>query len=721
MLVILISFSTFSLCKPDEPQGKLTLLVWEEGELNTQTNEMWFYFDATEGEEYYIEWDDKYVGTDSYTADVLISAYREDKETLYFEENDDGFGHSADKYDDDCAEPITALASEKVYLKVIPYESDTMGTFAIRAYQDTMPVTFDPPQGLYEGTQQITLSSETTDAIIRYTTDGTIPDRETGTIYEGAVTVDAETDIKAIAYKDTNIVSKLKSAFYYIGNVPTKKWTIMIWLAACNDLEPFAITDMNEIEYGLHLAQEGDPDILDNLNVIVQIDRIDGFEGFPYDDGDDWTDTRRYWMQPHNNDELGNDNVFVSRKIKELGEQNMGDVTNLKNFIEEVKTDFPAENYGLIFWNHGGGVRSPDSQKIAQPIKGVCYDYEEDPTDYLYVGEIKDPEAGGLTDTHSVDWFGIDACLMGMAEVAYEFRPGVSGEFSADYMTFSPQYEVGAGYEYTKVFNRFKGSGFTDDEGDPCYDIETITAEEIARIGAKEYADHYIPMGDGSGNQTQTAVDLAYITDVKTNLDLLASELDTAEAKTFIQTLQETSVPDLPYDGENNEPPTVDDGSVIMYMWNKYLYKNLDLWEFAHEIDITTDPAITAQAKTYAQALMTSVEDVILESYGLAQPEYDDGYLGWENHKNGLAFFWPDAIQIENDNNPDRPYMLQWYTNIDSAENYTYLDSDDVEHPLLYGKLDFLDSDGDGEVESWKELIEYYYDNDNSLTPTEQW
>ncbi len=712
---MLIAFLVFSQCKPDVG-AELVLLEWSEGELS-ENGEIWYYFQASEGEEYFIEWDDVYVGTNTYDADILVSAYREDRSTPYFEDNDDGFGHKPSSNDDKYAEGITVLESEKVYIKVKGYDETVSGTFGIRAYQDTMPVTFDPPQGLYDTTQQVTLSSETPGVEIRYTLDGTIPDRETGTVYDGPITVDSETNIIAIAYKDTNILSQIRSAYYHIGGLPQKKWTIMVWLAACNDLEPFAMIDMNEIEYGLHLAQEGDPDILDKLNVVVQIDRMEGFDDFSYDEGEPWHDTRRYWMQPHNNDEPNNSNLFVSRKVKELGEQNMGDVTNLKNFIEEVKDDFPAEHYGLIFWDHGNGTRSPNNIDKKITIKGACYDYEEEPTDYLYLGEIKDSEADGLTDAHSVDWIAFDACLMGMVEVAYEFRPDVPGEFGADYMSFSPQYEVGAGYEYTKFFRRFKGSAFTDDESDPCYDIETITAEDIARIAAKEFADQYIPMPDGAGNQTHTAVDLSYIEDVKTNLDLLASELATPEAKTFIESLQTESVPDL----NGDTGPTEDDGSVILYMWNKSLYKNLDLWEFANEINNTTDPSITANAKTYAQNLMTSIEDVILESYGLPQSSYDDGYLGWDNDKNGLAFFWPDGIEIDNPTYPDRPYKLQWYTDIDSGDNYTYTDSDDVEHPLLYGKIDFLDTNGNGIVESWKELIEYYYDDGNTLTPDEEW
>ncbi len=671
-------------CNPNpvKTATEIELTVWEEGEL-TNKNEIWFYFNATKDEEYFIEWDDLYGGSGAYTLDILVSAYREDLETPYFEDDDLGYGHNPDDDEGKSAPAIIAQATEKIFIKVSKYEGEGDGTFAVRAYRDTVKPVFDPPAGMYDTPQSVTITSDTPDAVIKYTTDGTIPDETNGLLYDGnPINVDSETNFKAVAYKEGNILSAVSSSYYFIGDVPQKDWTIMIWVAAANDLEPFAMSDLNEMEYGLYLGETSDSTLMNKINIIVTIDRIAGFEHFPYDDGEDWTDTRRYWMKPDSNGEYDNQNLLTSHKLGELGELNMGDPSNLKDFIEYTKSTFPANNYGLIIWNHGSGVRGGELMKNYS-IKAVGYDYEEPDNDPMYVGEINDY----LNDTHSVDFFGFDACLMGMVEIAYEFRPGVMGKFGADYITFSPQYEIGNGWDYEKVFQRFGGTG-TDAEGDPLYDVSTMTASDLAILAAKEYKDAYIPMPDGTTNQTQTAIDVSMIVDVRDKLDLLAVELVNNQAD--IDALRTNSLPD-----GNQDPPQVDEGVVIPYRWNNNLYKNFDLYDFAREIERATSP-YTAPAKTAATNLKTSIENTILASFGLA-----DEYKGWVNDKNGLAYFFPDKVED-----------LEWYTSEDANALYS----------TPYGKLDFLDGcDNDGVVENWKELIEYWYDNSNTITPTEQW
>jgi len=66
--------------------------------------------------------------------------------------------------------------------------------------------------GTYSSAQSVTISTTTTGASIRYTTDGvTTPTETVGTLYSSAITVSATTTIKAIAYKngmsDSTVVS----------------------------------------------------------------------------------------------------------------------------------------------------------------------------------------------------------------------------------------------------------------------------------------------------------------------------------------------------------------------------------------------------------------------------------------------------------------------------------------------------------------------------------
>ena len=74
--------------------------------------------------------------------------------------------------------------------------------------------TFSPVGGNYITAQNVTISCETQDAVIYYTTDGSTPDN-TSTEYTGAITVSSTTTINAIAYVD-NDASSVASATYTI-------------------------------------------------------------------------------------------------------------------------------------------------------------------------------------------------------------------------------------------------------------------------------------------------------------------------------------------------------------------------------------------------------------------------------------------------------------------------------------------------------------------------
>ena len=76
--------------------------------------------------------------------------------------------------------------------------------------------TFTPEPGTYYASQSVSISS-TEGATIHYTTDGTNPTATTGTVYNGAITVDETTTIKAIATKQGYNNSSVETALYLIA------------------------------------------------------------------------------------------------------------------------------------------------------------------------------------------------------------------------------------------------------------------------------------------------------------------------------------------------------------------------------------------------------------------------------------------------------------------------------------------------------------------------
>ena len=75
--------------------------------------------------------------------------------------------------------------------------------------------TFSPAAGTYSSAQNVTISTTTSGASIRYTTDGTTPTSSTGTVYSGAVNVASSLTLKAIAYKSGSTDSSVTSGALY--------------------------------------------------------------------------------------------------------------------------------------------------------------------------------------------------------------------------------------------------------------------------------------------------------------------------------------------------------------------------------------------------------------------------------------------------------------------------------------------------------------------------
>jgi formylglycine-generating enzyme required for sulfatase activity len=80
---------------------------------------------------------------------------------------------------------------------------------------------FSLASGTYTGAQSVTLSSSTSGASIRYTTDGvTTPTETVGTVYTTPITVSTSQTIKAVAYKSGSMTSDVSTASYAIVNAP---------------------------------------------------------------------------------------------------------------------------------------------------------------------------------------------------------------------------------------------------------------------------------------------------------------------------------------------------------------------------------------------------------------------------------------------------------------------------------------------------------------------
>nr|WP_302696265.1 clostripain-related cysteine peptidase [uncultured Ruminococcus sp.] len=184
-------------------------------------------------------------------------------------------------------------------------------------------------------------------------------------------------------------------------------YTLMLYMCA-SDLESecgFATEDLNEIMYGY---------IAGNLNVIVQTGGTAEWQNTVVAD-----DRCQRYRVTEDGLELVDDS---------LGMQNMADSATLTDFIQYCSSNYAADHYGLVLWDHGGGV-----------VGGYGYD-ENFGGDSMSLTEMS--RALGDANVH-LDILGFDACLMANFETCLMAAP------YADYLIASEEPEPGCGWYYT--------------------------------------------------------------------------------------------------------------------------------------------------------------------------------------------------------------------------------------------------------------------------------
>ncbi|HEX8440687.1 clostripain-related cysteine peptidase [Archangium sp.] len=194
-----------------------------------------------------------------------------------------------------------------------------------------------------------------------------------------------------------------------------QSWTVLVYMVADNNLEPFALQDIVE------MAQVGSGP---NVNIVVQVDRAEGYSSDPLGSMPNWTTTRRMRVMPQAIENLG-----------DLGEVNMGSPQTLSNFIEWGVKSYPADRYALVFWDHGG----------AWP--GFGGDDSTQEQDVLSIAELKSGIQAGMQAAALKQFalIGYDACLMSTVEVALAMKP------FGEYLLASEELEPGHGWDYQSL------------------------------------------------------------------------------------------------------------------------------------------------------------------------------------------------------------------------------------------------------------------------------
>ena len=234
------------------------------------------------------------------------------------------------------------------------------------------------------------------------------------------------------------------------------KRTIIIYMAADNDLRPFAARNIQQ------MANIGSND---NITIVVHLDiRITGNKKI----------TRRYLIEK--------DQVLHIDPYNPLTQQmDSGNPATLISLCEWAIKDYPADEYDLILWNHGTGILEPPHGKIINPMdlfvfnpathrldldrsigfmeaigslepkqRGVCWD--DTTGNYLSNRKLEAALQTICQKCLNGKKFGIigfDACLMSMVEVCSYMQQ------YAHIMVGSEEVELGMGWKYDEVLLPF--------------------------------------------------------------------------------------------------------------------------------------------------------------------------------------------------------------------------------------------------------------------------
>ena len=446
-----------------------------------------------------------------------------------------------------------------------------------------------------------------------------------------------------------------------------KGWTVMIYMAADNNLAQNAVYDLNEMEAGLHAALEGgNSSISSDLKVLVLADFAEQ------------NDSVLYLISPDNSD------AVVSAKVGGSGypasEVNMGDPQTLKDFIKYGLKNYPSKNNALILWNHGGGAKSAFGSKSAAAAasRNICSDVSNG--DILYNNELQSGIKDGLSGSgvSKFDLIGMDACLMGTVETAYELR-GLGS-----YMAASPANEWGRGWDYDKLFRTFSKAG------------NPPAPAELAVSAVKSY---YVSTKDVSKSHpnTMTAVDISAdkMNRLKTAIDSFAAAIygdGTQARKEAFQDVRDKA----------ERFYKTGDSSAIRY--SPYS----DIYSFCREIKAeATFSGISSKADDVLSALSSAVI-----ASASANPSTTEVKLG--------SYYYPEpdaavrglSIFLSHGETGNYKNFDGWYTSkvVDARTSSGAR--------VKIGGIDFCSSDSDGNVEGWRELFEAWYDPATAAKPS---
>ncbi len=390
----------------------------------------------------------------------------------------------------------------------------------------------------------------------------------------------------------------------------SKDWTLMVYIGADNDLCPYLVYDVDEIEEMYSVS--GD------LDIVLQVDGYAQGSSSGYADaiGSGITTVRRYRLLPDGNNI---NNAIDEEPIVDLGELNSADPQTIKDFVKWAMENYPADHYMLILWNHGAGwVKS-------EVFKGGLWD-DTDGGDFLsnaggewrdLLSYIKDSLLGG----NKLEALGLDMCLMSYMEVLWDVYPYVNILISSEAS------EPGYGWYYNSFISNLNQYG------------DTASIESLGKWVVDDYSNFY----DGSTDATMTyqIIDDNTVENLKDAIYNMAASL-------------------INNDGgrdDTNVQLCIDN---TLAMSTGTFYEDFkDLWSFCDQL--INNSNISTETKNYAQTIQELIDS--LNPY-----DWEYGFDG----SHGIGIYLPDDDNIYSFGVPYNAETHAWNVDCPAWTSFIY-------------------------------------------------
>lgn len=406
--------------------------------------------------------------------------------------------------------------------------------------------------------KEVTWTSNNTN-VATVSSDGLVSVKSTATAGQTAT----------ITARLTNLTSIYATCTITVIEQSKDDHTVLIYMCGA-DLESenqLATGDIQEI-----LKISGQPD---DVNIVLE---TGGANSWASTYGISSTYLERYHVE---NKSLVRDN--------QLTYASMGSSSTLQSFIEYGLNNYPAERTGLIFWNHGGGMR------------GVCYD-EKKNDDVLKNSEIRSAVSGALSNCgmsgQKLEWVGYDACLMAVQDIA---------ETNSDYFNYmvaSEESEAGYGWDY-------------DTWVDDLYSKKTTTTI------LKAIVDGFISDNGGasssSGDQTLSYMNLSYAAAYKTAWENMAAQLNSVVTSSNKSSFNSAITSNVKHYGDTDYD----------------YFCTFDAWDFVDKLANNSAFSDFRIDSSYTTAVKNAHANLV--AYNLAQKG--------AGVSKGICMYWPNSKQ----------------------------------------------------------------------------